>query len=101
MKEAPHRAKRMGIRKCVPADALTSCRISWKKTSWSWSKKKNKKEKGKHNNTQETGTGRRTIHIQKECMWCMSVCVCLTFDLFYEVFFLSEVLSQSYGKQPL
>lgn len=48
---------------------------------------------------EEASIYKRGMHVVPACVY---VCVCLTFDLFYEVFFLSEVLSLLvHGKQPL
>lgn len=63
-------------------------------------KKKEKKMKEKGKQQQGDWKSRRT-YTQKECMWCGAVpCLCLTFDLFYEVFFLSEVLLLSSENNP-
>lgn len=67
----------MGIRKCVPADALTSCRISWKRhvgvgeRTQEEEEGKKMKEKGKQQ--QGDWKSRRTMYTQKESMWCRAV----------------------------
>lgn len=47
----------MGIRKCVPADALTSCRISWKRHVGVG--ERTEEEEGKKNERKRQTTTRR------------------------------------------